>query len=69
MSDYRRSLAWKAGRKAAIAGKSENANNRQSGTIFYDDWCDGWNDGLRERELSAWSDAHPSSGITQGEAA
>jgi hypothetical protein len=46
MSDYRRNLAWRAGHKAALANKTLAANNRQEGTIFYDDWCDGHNDAL-----------------------
>jgi hypothetical protein len=42
MSEYRRRLAYEAGKKAALSGKPESANNRQPGTIFFDDWCDGW---------------------------
>jgi hypothetical protein len=42
MSDYRRRLAYQAGRKAALSGKPETANNREWGTIYFDDWADGW---------------------------
>jgi hypothetical protein len=49
MSEYRRQLAYAAGRKAALEGKPETANNRERGTIFYDDWGDGWSDGDRAR--------------------
>ena len=42
VSDYRRNLAWFAGVKAALAGKPVTANNRQNGTIYFDDWHDGW---------------------------
>jgi hypothetical protein len=45
MSDYRREQAWQAGKKAALAGEAETANNRERGTIFFDDWADGWNEG------------------------
>lgn len=45
ISDYRRGLAWKAGHKAARAGNTATANNRQRGTIYYDDWADGWREG------------------------
>lgn len=47
MSDYRRALAFKAGKKAALAGKSRETCNRQRGTIFFDDWQDGYNEGER----------------------
>ena len=49
MSDYRRHLAWNAGYKAGQAGKPREKNNRQPGTIFYDDWADGWEDGDHDR--------------------
>ncbi len=49
MSEYQRMLAYEAGKKAALAGKPETANNRERGTIFFDDWYDGWADGDRER--------------------
>ena len=48
MSDYRREQAWKAGYKAARDGKSRETCNRRQGTIFWDDWHDGYNDGERE---------------------
>ena len=43
MSDFRREQAWRAGAKASSEGKPETANSRQKGTVFYDDWWDGWN--------------------------
>lgn len=51
MSDYRRNLAWKAGRKAQRTGKSPETCNRQPGTIFFDDWHDGYR--AAEQEQSA----------------
>lgn len=42
VSEYRRRQAWFAGRKAAEANKPKTACNRQRGTIYYDDWMDGW---------------------------
>jgi ribosome modulation factor len=42
MSDYRRNQAFQAGRKAALAGKTKETCNRQPGTIFFDDWHDGF---------------------------
>lgn len=50
MSDYRRNQAWQAGRKAAQQGKPLGANPRQRGTIYFDDWDDGWLYGHRERK-------------------
>lgn len=52
VSVYRRHLAWEAGRKAAMTDRPETANNRFPGTIFYDDWCDGYQAGKREREAN-----------------
>ena len=49
MSDYRRQQAWTAGNKAGKAGKPRESNNRQRGTIFYDDWADGWEEADNER--------------------
>lgn len=40
--DHRCRLAWRAGVKAAEAGKPMSSNNRPIGTVFYDDWCDGY---------------------------
>lgn len=48
--EHRRRLAYTAGRKAALAEKSRDKNNRQRGTIFYDDWADGWDEGHHERK-------------------
>ena len=64
MSNYRRRRAWEAGKKAALAGKPKTANNRERGTIFYDDWCDGWNEGERETlyECSVCRAAHQGAG-------
>ncbi len=50
-SDYRRQQAFAAGKKAALAGKPDTANNRQRGTIYFDDWADGWGEGERGRKL------------------
>ena len=44
ISEYRCILAFKAGRKARLAGKPITANNRERGTVYYDDWWDGWNE-------------------------
>lgn len=43
MNDYRRGQAYLSGTKAARRGKPETANNRERGTIYFDDWWDGWN--------------------------
>jgi hypothetical protein len=48
VSNYRREQAWQAGKKAAHAGKPETANNREWGTIYFDDWADGWATGKRD---------------------
>lgn len=45
MSDYRRRLAFQHGKAAALRGKPETSCNRQPGTIFYDDWHDGYREG------------------------
>jgi ribosome modulation factor len=42
MSDHRRRKAYVAGEQAARDGKGREACTRQRGTIFYDDWMDGW---------------------------
>lgn len=44
ISEYRSMLAFRAGRKARLAGKPNTANNRERGTVYYDDWWDGWNE-------------------------
>ncbi len=49
VSEYRRSLAAKAGYKAFKAGKPIETNNRQPCTIYYDDWCDGWRAAEQDR--------------------
>jgi len=41
-SNTLRKRAWEAGRDAATAGKAETANRRQRGTIYFDDWFDGF---------------------------
>jgi hypothetical protein len=43
VSDYRRNLAWVAGKKAAMSSKPKTVCNRERGTIYYDDWMDGYN--------------------------
>jgi hypothetical protein len=48
ISTTRRQQAWKAGQKARADGKPEDANNRLFGTIYYDDWSDGW--GYEDRQ-------------------
>lgn len=52
MSDYRRMLAYKAGRNAAMDGKGRSACNRQPGTIFFDDWHDAYDEARRIIELT-----------------
>lgn len=47
ISEHRRNLAWLAGDRAARNGKSEDACDRQPGTIYFDDWHDGYEAGLR----------------------
>ena len=42
MTEHRRKQAWDAGAKAAREGKPRTACNRQRGTIFFDDWQDGY---------------------------
>lgn len=49
MSEYRRTQAFQAGRRAGLAGRPEETNNRRRGTIFFDDWQDGWNEGFHSR--------------------
>lgn len=44
VSEYRRSLAFKAGAKAAREMKPKGVCNREQGTIYYDDWHDGYNE-------------------------
>ena len=51
MSDYRRMQAAKAGYKAALEGRPRSVCNRQRGTIFFDDWHDGYNEGERARKV------------------
>jgi len=48
ISEYRRTLAWKAGHKAALDGKPRDKNNHQRGTIYFDDWMDGHDAGADE---------------------
>ena len=42
ISYYRCRLAYEAGVKARQKGKPRSANNREPGTVYYDDWGDGW---------------------------
>lgn len=44
-------LAYRAGYKAALAGKPPEANNRPPGTVMHDAWYDGW--------AAAWNEARP----------
>ena len=46
VSEYRRMLAARAGRKAALAGKKRASCDRERGTIYWDDWCSGYDDGF-----------------------
>lgn len=48
MSDYHRRKAWQAGNKAFRDGLPRSACTRPQGTIYYDDWHDGYNDAERE---------------------
>lgn len=57
MSEYRRGLAYTAGKKAALAGKLRTANNRQPGTIFHDDWGDGFDEGERQYDAAKIAEA------------
>lgn len=45
----KRASAHRAGKAAALAGKSSlsHPDDIQRGTIFYDDWCDGYREGER----------------------
>ena len=42
VSDRRRNLAWLAGERAARQGKPASSCDRIRGTIYYDDWMDGF---------------------------
>lgn len=44
MSDILRHKAWTSGNKASKAGKKVTSCRYKQGTIYYDDWCDGFND-------------------------
>lgn len=48
VSDYRRGQAWKAGKAAHQRGKPRASCKRQRGTIYFDDWHDGYNDSENE---------------------
>jgi hypothetical protein len=49
MSEYLRRLAFKAGEKAARQGRPGSVCNRQRGTIFFDDWHDGYEQALNSQ--------------------
>lgn len=56
MSDYHSHKAWLAGRDAALAQRPKSSCRRTRGTIYYDDWHDGygtiaerWTDAITER--------------------
>jgi len=51
ISEYRCEQAWNAGVKAALAEKKRSSNNRQPGTVYYDDWADGY-----DSVANDWSD-------------
>jgi hypothetical protein len=53
MSEYRRQLAWKAGAKAWRDGKPKSSCTRQRGTIFWDDWHDGFEHAENHKAVSA----------------
>lgn len=53
VSEYRRHLAWTAGKMAAKAGKSRATCNRENGTIYFDDWHDGYNDWVNSNPCQA----------------
>lgn len=53
MSEYRRRQASLAGAKAFRDGKSRETCNRPNGTVFFDDWHDGYNAAEREAERIA----------------
>jgi hypothetical protein len=59
MSEYRRAQAYKAGRKAALAGKGRSTCKRQSGTIFFDDWHDAFDEAAREIVFAARKAGRP----------
>ena len=44
MSGRRREQAWQAGHNARLKCKPRTSCDRRLGTIFYDDWQDGYND-------------------------
>lgn len=49
----KRAAAHRAGKAAALAGKSTLSHGPQieRGTIFYDDWCDGYREGELKNPL------------------
>lgn len=53
MSEYQRIQASNAGMKAFREGKSSSACDRPRGTIFYDDWQDGYAAAEQSTRLSA----------------
>jgi hypothetical protein len=48
VNEYRRAKAWMAGKEAALEGASRTSCNREAGTIYFDDWHDGFDEGERE---------------------
>ena len=50
VSDYRRGQAWTAGAKAQRNGKTKDACNREKGTIYFDDWHDGFEYAKNEKQ-------------------
>lgn len=48
VNNQRREKAFQAGRKAALASLTEEECKEPCGTIYYDDWFDGYEEGKRE---------------------
>lgn len=42
VSKYRRGLAWRAGVRAHQQGRTRETCDRPRGTIYFDDWQDGF---------------------------
>ncbi len=53
VSDYRRRLAFLAGMKACRNGKARSKCNRSEGTIYFDDWHDGYSEEEQRQPLPA----------------
>jgi hypothetical protein len=53
MLNRKRQAAWNTGYTAAMHGSPPAACREQPGTIFFDDWNDGHDEGTRDRERPA----------------